>query len=205
MKKMLKILLFVIALLIILILVNTLRNYIIVRNLQKNIEAYIGNSNYHIKAVSNNTIANYYSKGKRQVAIVEKEDKKISIYKNGENSNIFIEDGKNKIAKLNSVNSMKIDLSNYLQTDNNWQTFVACIKAKVKKIDYEGKKCYVIENFETPMFIRGEGETKAYIDVESGLCLQLITDIETTKREYEFDNVDDTIFIEPELNQFVIQ
>ena len=154
MKKMLKILLFVIALLIILILVNTLRNYIIVRNLQKNIETYIGNSNYHIKAVSNNTIANYYSKGKRQVAIVEKEDKKISIYKNGENSNIFIEDGKNKIAKLNSVNSMKIDLSNYLQTDNNWQTFVACIKAKVKKIDYEGKKCYVIENFETPMFIR---------------------------------------------------
>ena len=55
------------------------------------------------------------------------------------------------------------------------------------------------------MFSRGEGETKAYIDVESGLCLQLITDIETTKREYEFDNVDDTIFIEPELNQFVIQ
>lgn len=209
MKKILKWILIVILLVIVLVLIHTFRNYFIVRKLQRNIEQYVASSNYHIKIESGDTITNYYKKDNKQVVVAEKQNgdkmSKISIYNTGERIDMFIEDGENKIAKLDSVNTISMGIINYLQTDNNWQTFIACIKAKIRKTNYNEKECYMIEKFETPMFINGTGENKAYIEKDSGLCFKMLTDGQTVERKYEFDNVDDSIFIEPDISEFTVQ
>lgn len=209
MKKILKYVLIIILLVIVIALIHIFRNYFIIRKLQKNIEAYTSSTNYHIKTESADTVANYYKKGEKQVIIVEKyaDDKntRLSVYNTGERIDMFIEEGENKIARLNSVTVISIEVNNYLKTDNNWQTFLACTKAKIKKVDYDGKECYLIDNFITPMFINGEQENKAYIEKDSGLCLRMITDGEVVERKYEFNNVDESVFEEPDISQFTIQ
>ena len=68
-KKVLKIILIIILILVALILINAIRNYTIVRKLQKNIEEYLQSNNYHIEMTSDigdNTklTTNYYKKKK---------------------------------------------------------------------------------------------------------------------------------------------
>ena len=97
-KKVLKIILIIILILVALILINAIRNYTIVRKLQKNIEEYLQSNNYHIEMTSDigdNTklTTNYYKKDDNQLVIMDRnqngENTKVSMYKTGEKTNVF--------------------------------------------------------------------------------------------------------------------
>ena len=49
------------------------------------------------------------------------------------------------------------------------------------------------------------GEDTILVDKETGLMYKNINDISTVVREYEFNNVDESVFIEPDISEYTIQ
>lgn len=212
-KRVLKIIVIIIAILIILVVIHTIRNYIIITDLQNKISKYYNISNYFIKSVAtqdNGVIITmeYYKKDNRQVVFMERdlngEINKIIMYNNGERTNTFFETKDSKIAQLNSGTITDINIYNYLETDNKWQTFLSCINSKIKLIDYNGKECYVIKDFMSPNFLTNE-DTEIYINKETGLFVRTIEPETVSEREYEFNNVDDSVFVEPNLSEYILK
>lgn len=102
MKKVLKIVGIIIAVVVVLFIIHVIRNYIILSKINNNIAKYVESNNMHMKITSKQMTVNYYRKDDKEVAILQKDNVKISNYKTGEKINQFVEAGDSKIAKLNS-------------------------------------------------------------------------------------------------------
>ena len=212
-KKVLKILGIIIVILIILILIHTIRNYIIIRDLQNKFSQYSGSSNYYIKSVSTESsgtivTTEYYQKNNKQAIFLKKdlngETSKISMYNNGERTDIFWDNEENKTAQLDSGTTISMNIYNYLETDNNWQTFLGCLTSRIKSTSYNGKDCYLIKGFMSSTSLTSE-DAEIYIDKGTGLFIKTNEAGIVNEREYEFDNVDDSIFEEPDISQYTIK
>ena len=213
-KKVLKIIGIVMAILIILILIYTIRNYIIITDLQSKISNYQDSKNYHIKSVANsndgttNIKMDYYRKDNKQVIFIERnangESVKLSMYDNGERVDTFTDTQDTKTAKLNSGELITVNIYNYLETDNKWQTLLGCITAKIKSTNLNGKECYIVKGFLSSTSLTSEG-AETYIDKETGLFLKTTETEIITERDYEFYNVEDSIFTEPDISQYTLK
>lgn len=216
MKKILKIIAIVLLLIVVLLLFNTIRKTVIISKLQNKVAEYMASNNYYIKTSSNmennaTMIVSYYQKNEKQTMIMEKKnmdgETKISMYNNGERIDTFTKTKDSKTVKLNSANTMSagIKSSNVLETDNLWQTFICSIMANVKSIEVNGKSCYEISNFLSPNFLAGEKTTIYEIEKETGLVVKSIVDNTVSVMEYEFNNVEDSIFVEPDVSEYTLQ
>ena len=212
-KKVLKILGIIVVILIILLLIYTIRNYVIIRNLQNKFSQYSNSSNYYIKSVSTDrdgtiVTTEYYQKDNKQALFLEKnlngELSKISMYNNGERTDIFWENEENKTAQLDSGTTISMDIYNYLETDNNWQTFLGCLTSRIKSTNYNEKDCYLINGFMSSTSLTSK-DAEIYIDKETGLFVKTNESGIVNEREYEFDKVDDSIFEEPDISQYTIK
>ncbi len=211
-KKWLKILGIVIAILIMLVLIHTIRNYVIITDLQNKISQYTNSINYYIKSIAtvkDGTITmEYYRKDNNQVVFLERNlngtINKTAIYNNGEKTDTFIQTPDTKIAQLDSGTIMSINIYNHLETENNWQTFIGSMLASVKSTKYNGKDCYIIKDFMSSTSLTFEG-AETYIEKDTGLFIKDIEGETVTEKEYEFNNVDDSIFIEPDISQYELK
>ena len=138
----------------------------------------------------------YYRKDDKHVVLMKRnlngEILKLSMCDNGEGTDVFTETSESKNVQLNKDNIMTINLYNFLETDNNWQTLLGSICARVKSTNYNGKECYVIKGFLSSTSLAFEGQ-ETYIEKDTGLFVKT-TGEGITEREYEFGNVDDSIF-----------
>ena len=107
MKKILKVAAILISIIIILLWVHTIRNYVIITDLQEKISNYYDCTNYHTKHIAkqdNGTITtvDYYKKDDKQVYLIEKSTnekiQRITVYGDGETKNAYIENNDEKIA-----------------------------------------------------------------------------------------------------------
>lgn len=212
-KKILKIVGIILLIIIIIFLAHTISNYVIIKDLQNKIAKYSNSTNYHIKSIAteeNGTIVTmeYYKKDEKQALFMERnlngEISKTLMYNNGKRTDSFIETQNEKIAHLDSGTMMSISIYNQLETDNNWQTFLSSIFTKIKSTKYEEKDCYVITGFLSNTSLT-EKETEIFIDKETGLVLQVKQNGIITEKEYEFDNVDSSIFVEPDISQYTLK
>ena len=202
------------AILIILLLIHTIKNYIIITDLQSKILNYQDSKNYHIKSVANsndgttNIKMDYYRKDNKQVIFIERnangESVKLSMYDNWERVDTFTETQNTKTVKLNSGELMTVNIYNYLETDNKWQTLLGCITAKIKSTNFNGKECYIVKGFLSSTSLTSEG-AETYIDKETGLFLKTTEAEIITERDYEFHNVEDSIFTEPDISQYTLK
>ena len=213
-KNVIKIFLIILLVVIFFLLLHTIRNFVIIRKLQQNVDPYLSKTNYHIKSITteNNGIVvtmNYYQKDNKQVCFMERNNNgeltKISMYNNGERTDVFTETENSKTVQLNSNNIMNVKIFDYLKTDNNWQTFLASITAKIKKTEYNKKECYIINDFLSTMSLNGTYKNEVYLEKNTGLYVKSIIDESNSEREYEFDNVDDSIFSEPDISQYTLK
>lgn len=213
-RKILRIVLVIILVILIILLANTFRKFAIIRKLQRNISTYTSSKNYHIKSIVTQEFGqiitmNFYEKDNKQAMIIERNDNgkitKMSIYNNGERIDMFIDSSEGKIAQLDTASAISVSIGNCLQTENNWQTFIASIFTNIKKTNYSGKECYIISNFNSPMFMVGTEKNEVYIEKDTGLNVKSNFDNLITEREYEFDNVEDSIFSEPDLSQYTLK
>lgn len=216
-KRFFKIILLIIVVLLVLFLIHAIRNYVIITSLQNKVKPYTQSTNFHIKSVANEgdgteITINMYQKENRQVIILErskdgKVTNKISSYNNGERIDTFYESNESKIVKLNSANSISIEVVDYLKTDNKWQNFIYGIPTIIKTTNYNGKICYKVNNFLSPYYLLDYDTTKnnLIIEKDTGLCLKNETGKIITERTYEFDSVNDDIFAEPDISQYKLQ
>ena len=212
MRKILMVLGIIIAILVMIVLVHTIRNYRIITDLQNKISQYVDSVNYYIKSIAtvkDGTITmEYYRKDNNQVVFLERDlngtINKIAIYNDGEKTDTFTQTPDTKIAQLNSGTIMSIGIYNHLETENNWQTFLGSMLASVKSTNYNGKDCYIIKGFMSSTSLTFEG-AETYIEKDTGLFIKDVEGETITEKEYEFNNVDDSIFVEPDISQYKIQ
>ncbi len=212
MKKILMVLGIIIAILVVIVLVHTIRNYMIITDLQNKISQYADNVNYYTKSIAtvkDGTITmEYYRKDNNQVVFLERNlngtINKIAMYNNGEKTDTFTQTPDTKIAQLNSGTIMSIGIYNHLETENNWQTFLGSMPASVKSTNYNGKDCYIIKGFMSSTSLTFEG-AETYIEKDTGLFIKDIEGETITEKEYEFDNVEDSIFLEPDISQYTLK
>ena len=55
------------------------------------------------------------------------------------------------------------------------------------------------------MSLNGTDTTKYYIEKDTGLCDKAIIDDITTERKYEFNNVEDIVFVQPNVDEYKVQ
>ena len=212
MKKILMVLGIIIAILVVIVLVHTIRNYMIITDLQNKISQYADSVNYYTKSIAtvkDGTITmEYYRKDNNQVVFLERNlndtINKIAMYNNGEKTDTFTQTPDTIIAQLNSGTIMSIGIYNHLETENNWQTFLGSMLASVKSTNYNGKDCYIIKGFMSSTSLTFEG-AETYIEKDTGLFIKDIEGETITEKEYEFDNVDDSIFVEPDISQYTLK
>ncbi len=213
-RKILIILAIIVLVIVVLFLIHTFRNFVIIKTLQNNVEKYVASTNYHVKSITtedkSTRTVNYYKKDGKQAMIMEIDrDGEVSkqlMYNNGERTDIFYDTPQEKTVQLDSGVALWLgEISNYLQTDNDWQTFIASMQASIKTTEYNGKKCYIINNFPTSMVMDGEEKNEYYIEKDTGLLVKSNIDSTITEKEYEFDNVSDEVFTEPDVGQYKIQ
>ena len=207
-KKILKIFGIILAVLLILMFVHTIRNYIIITGLQNKFSSYANSTNYHIKSVITDKegkikTLDYYKQDTREFLGLKDDSNKLSIYNNGERKDVFIESQNSKTAQLDSDSMITINIYNGLETKNSWQTLIGSIFATVRTTQNDGKDYYVISGFMSPSILNLKG-AKNYIEKETGLLVK-IEDAELIQKEYEFDQIDNSIFIEPDIGQYQLK
>lgn len=125
-KKIFKIFGIILLIFIIAFIIYTIRNYIIITDLQNKISKYSNFQNYCTKSIStqeNGTTVtiNYYKKGKKQVVFMERNiDGKIfniSTYDNGTRTDTFIETENSKVAQLDSNSLISMKIYNYKESN----------------------------------------------------------------------------------------
>lgn len=212
-KKILKVIGIILLIIFVIFLIHTIRNYIIITNLQNKISKYSNSTNYHIKSTSisdegTKVTMEYYRKDDRQVVFMERnlngEIVKLSMYDNGERTDTFTESNDSKVVQLNTGGIMSVNIYNFLETDNNWQTMLGSMVAKIKSTNYNGKDCYIVSEFLSSTSLTSEGQ-KNYIEKDTGLFVKTEGTGMNMEREYEFDNVDDSIFAEPDISQYTLK
>ena len=214
-KKVLKIIGIILLIILILVVIHTIRNTIIISGLQNKVKQYSNSNNYHIKAttqVSENTtmIINQYQKEEKQLLILERivndEKVKISYYNTGSRIDMFTETKDEKIAELGKVNEiLGLNSITPLQTDNLWQTILYGLPTRITTVKVNDYECYSIDDFLSPYNLLGKNKTEYDIEKETGLVRKIILDDQISMREYDFENVDDSIFVEPDISQYKIK
>ncbi len=214
-KKVLKVIGIVLIILVVLLLIHTLRNFVIVSKLQNNISKYAESTNYHIKSVeteSNGIIltVNSYKKGDKQVSFIERnkngEVTKISAYRNNDKMDIFYDNPNSKMADLNAdAIFIEVNIYNYLESDSTWHTILSSMFANIRSTEINGKKCYVVNNYTSFVSLMPVGKNECYIEKDTGLMIRNVTNDMINDREFEFDNVNEEVFIEPDISEYTIQ
>lgn len=213
-KKFFKTIGILVFIIVILMLLYVIRNTIIVTKLQKNIKEYTSKTNFSIKVtnltseISKMTV-NYYKKDNKEAVILERNvdgnSVKMSFYNNGERRDLFIETNDKKTVQVNTKNELLgLNITDSLQTDNLWQTILYSSIARIKTENVNGKECYKVSNFYSPYWMYGENITEFYIEKDTGLLIKTVMDDEIAVREYSFDDVEDSAFVEPDIGLYTV-
>lgn len=226
-KKVWKIILMIVIIIIVLFLIHTTRNLIIISKLHSKTAEYTESTNFHVKMIvqdsNGNAEINYYRKDNRIAHKFERnmngKMSKLLVYDNGSRIDIFTETEDEKIAKLDS-NATLVESGVYslLKTDNMWQAFVYSAMSRIKSVKYNDKDCYSItskislesaydvdKKEEIICMIINDTSREIYIDKDTGLNVKRVTNEETVEKEYEFNNVDDSVFVEPDISQYELK
>lgn len=213
-KKFFKTIGILVFIIVILMLLYVIRNTIIVTKLQKNIKEYTSKTNFSIKVTNltsetSKMTVNYYKKDNKEAVILERNvdenSVKMSFYNNGERRDLFIETNDKKTVQVNTKNQLLgLNITDSLQTDNLWQTILYSSIARIKTENVNGKECYKVSNFYSPYWMYGENITEFYIEKDTGLLIKTVIDDEIAVREYSFDDVEDSAFVEPDIGLYTV-
>ena len=213
-KKVFKTIGILVLIIVILMLLYVIRNTIIVTKLQKNIKEYTSKTNFSIKVTNltsekSKMTVNYYKKDNKEAVILERNvdenSVKMSFYNNGERKDLFIETNDKKTVQVNTKNQLLgLNITDSLQTDNLWQTILYSSIARIKTENVNGKECYKVSDFYSPYWMYGEKIIEFYIEKDTGLLIKTVIDDEVAVREYSFDDVEDSAFVEPDIGLYTV-
>lgn len=214
-KKILKTILIILLVLFVLFLLHSFRNFMIFRKLQKSIEPYLSSTNYHLHSINSqdngdSIVMDYYKKGSKETSIIErvseKNPTKISTYINDESITTYIDTPSEKYVTPNRNIVLSINIYNWCESDNNWQTFLISAFCNIRTSKYNEKDCYIISNFFSPYFLYDSSDSNLlYVEKDTGLLLKTQVGSMVSERSYEFNTVDDSFFVQPNINEYTLK
>lgn len=222
MKK--KIIFGVVLLILAILLTLGIKNYVIIQSLEKKFEEYANKDNYHIYNFvhqanglkttrdeykkGNNSLIAYYSSdiNKGLLSKVYKNDAKkvnyITIYSDSKTTNIVNEDFKDET---------NVEIISYLKDLSFGDKLRLAVSNSLKTEKYNGKEVYRISGkslgneYENVIECLVEKETGLVVYVSYESADEKDKDVEFTEMYYEFDNVDDSIFVQPDKSNFEVE
>lgn len=219
-KKVLKIIGIILLIVFAIFVINTIRKLAIIKSIQRTASQYTSSTNYHIKSVASGmsdgitTTINSYCKNEKKLTVVErskdgKVDSKLSTYDDGKRKDMFSESEEIKRVDIGIESEFDIGIRvfDYFEgITNNMQLMCLAIASKVEDIEYNGKKCYRIADCPAPSIMQDaiNNINEVYIDKDTGLVIRTHFGNAISEREYEFNNVQDEVFIEPDLKEYEI-
>lgn len=204
-KKILIIILFIVAIIIAIFLIHTIRNYVIISGLEEKLATYTGNINYHaIVKNEKEDRQDTYIKGNKIASIVLYNGNKYSYYDTGTRKDAFMDTPNSKTASIDikDLDIVITPIENYLQTETKLGKISNCIKSKISSVEVNGKQCYLIKGHSYNNTIGDV--TEIYAEKDTGLLVKVVKSDGIYEYEFEFDNVDDNIFIEPNISEYTI-
>ena len=199
-KKVMTIIFIIILISIAIFLTTTIRKMIILKDLNQKISQYTNSNNYYEKIIKNTgSTAEYYSKEDNAVLFLNSTDSNgerrvLKNYFKGNTTNTYIESENDKVAILNSNGIPgKITIIGLDVPDNLWQLFTRAVTTSIKSGVFNGKDCYILNSDE------------AYIEKDTGLRIKAKEGDMTVEYSYEFNNVNDSIFQEPDIKDYKLQ
>lgn len=192
------------------------RRMIIINSLNSKLSKYLNNNNHYEKIINNTrqteTIIEYYCKGDKAVSFItttNKENgskKKLTQYFKGEITDSFIEAENNKVAMLNRTESLgKVSLTS-IGYSNFGELIYTALVTPVSTVGFNDIDCY---------FLNSQIARNCFVEKETGLILKASGGFEIDNNgekyndiveyEYDFNNVDDNIFIEPDISDYQIK
>ena len=195
------------------VLGHTTRNYLIIRKMQDKILEYSNKDSYSIittsKDLENNgkTIMEYYKDGSNEVMKVNSnhDGKEMSycVYKSEGQAKIYtIDESGKKIYTSDEDFVMQVSFYNLLESSSNLSTFIGTIPTTVISKNINGKECYEINNFRSDMSMTEVGKNVIYVEKDTGLLVEQDTQTTIITKEYSFDKIDSSIFIEPDISEY---
>ena len=220
-KKILKICLIMIVLIIAILLFCMIRNYTIAKNIiDENVDKAINSESIYAKTTIkeeeniSETFENY-KKGDKELTIniMNNEDgnsTKISMYIDGDKETIYYENKAGKFVQQDEIQKIEKpteeDARASLEKESKIATFFAGAFTPFKSVNIDGKDCYLVQKSSLPIFdsmLRDDAkDRRIYIDKETYMIVKTVADDVITEYEYEFNNVDDNIFIQPDINEY---
>lgn len=198
---------------------NTLRNYRILEELRQTLKETQKISDYHL--TTSFKIFNYgmqamdiYRKGEKGVSIAQVittygqkykttsyfKGNRCAMYKEGNNGEKYektVEIDENYQLGLPQIGNWFLEEP---ETEGGTSKLWLSTRVKIGKTTYQGKECYVIEN---DRFSKDPNEHIIYyIEKDTGLIVRQIQNDINTDYSYEFGNIDDEIFKEPNREEY---
>ena len=213
-KKVFISILLLILVIVIIFLIITIRKMVIIEDLNKKSAKYVNDDNHYEKIINTSdlseTIAEYYCKGEKAVVILTRTNKttgevvKLSNYYTGDVANTYIDTGTDKVTYQNSNGlPSQIMVIGFDYGNSIWNLFLLAVTSSFKNIEYQGKDCY--------LFNSGMADD-CIIEKETGLRLKCKNGTEGEEKSeinveyfYEFSEVDDSVFIEPDISEYRIE
>lgn len=215
-KKIFKVIGVIVLIAFVLFMVNTIRKLVIIKEIQRTASQYTSSTNYHVKSVAKDsseytiTIDSYVKNDKKLMIITrnkrEETLNKISTYYKGESQDMFFDSPQEKRANLDTDEEVLFipNLYDYFGEQSKFVLFCSAISSQINTITYNGKKCYRVTNFPSLSHLQdaNDNTSEVYIDKETGLVVRTHFGNTISEREYEFGNVQDEIFVEPDLKEY---
>ena len=191
------------------IVIHTVKNFIYITDMENKISKYADSNNFHLEVMTINNdglivTTNIYVKGDKKACFTEREKdeakQKVLMYQNGEITNTYVENINQRNVNL-GLGSIVVQFFNATETDNFWQKLLASVMADIKVVNEDGKECYKLTHTFLP-YTMNINEDTYLIEKETGLIYKYYNDDLVSRREYTFNNVDDSIFIEPNSSEY---
>ncbi len=149
----------------------------------------------------------YYKDGSNEVMKMNSnrdgKETSYSVYKKDGHANVYtIDESGKKHYTSDEDFVMQISIYNFLESSSNFNTFLASIPTTVRSKNINGKDCYEITNFKSDMSMTEVGKNVLYIEKDTGLLIEQDTQTTITTKEYNFDKVDNSIFVEPDKSEY---
>ncbi len=187
------------------LLLSTVRKFLIIKNLENNFLNYSNIQNYHIEitetssvfhADDRKTTIDYYRKGDRIVHIYKESNSSGDLlfsrttYNFKELSNEYTIDSTTgeKVARMGCEYVPLFNIKGIcIEPDINiFKILNECFWTRIESVKYDGKECYKLS-----------GAGTVIVEKDTGIIIQT----DRSKLKYEFNNVDDSVFIEPDIDE----
>ncbi len=194
--------------------IRTFRNFSIIKDLQEKSEKYTNSTNYYVKSITTNedgsqSIMHIYQKGDKKLLVMESElngePAKMSMYYDGETMDLFADTSDGKSAVLGTkVNQSDSTIVSEVGAEEDENLFLLSLLVKISEVEYQGKACYRFEDFQSSSVLYEEGKNELYLDKDTGLSVKQVTGNTIVEKTFEFDTVDDSVFIKPDITQYEV-